>query len=411
VKLENSEIHALDEKQFKLVVEPNLRQGKEINIFFSLTHMNPTYLLLFRLKELKNLTDLGNFRVFVTMWDMNAQANPYFKRLSTTGRIKDTSSFIDEKLLELKNIMLSLGFEREKLHLYKSSDLWKRLIAYKEEDLFQEFYHVLANMQTKTFPDRKISHVVQNSLDLFFCNYMNKLYPEDTNKEIDVAFFGSEKEKIYVTARDKMHKEGLTRMKPLFVQLKDFPYMEHDLNIPNWNQNLETIKDIVINSSLSKEKILKLFEFLGAGENKIRVKENKETIEISYSEFNKEYKGESKEKLTNLLSDNLYSYLMEHKKKYLEVSHEIVEEVLNISKIEELKNIGNVLRSEIALKILFKADGTKTITQCSKELGKSVATISIYANRLRKMNLLRTLPGGKLKRNIKAFKINLGQDS
>ena len=117
-------------------------------------------------------------------------------------------------------------------------------------------------MEYKNFPGKKISHVVQNSLDLFFCNYMHKLYPEDTDKKIDVAFFGSEKEKIYVAARDKMHKEGLSGRKPLFVQLKDFPYMEHDLNIPNWNQNLETIKDIVINSSLSKENILKFKDTL-----------------------------------------------------------------------------------------------------------------------------------------------------
>jgi len=58
------------------------------------------------------------------------------------------------------------------------------------------------------------------------------------------------------------------------------------------------------------------------------------------------------------------------------------------------------------------SDGTKNTTDIAKELQKSVPTISMYANKLKKLNLIRLLDNHKLKRNIKGIKINfdLGVD-
>ena len=56
---------------------------------------------------------------------------------------------------------------------------------------------------------------------------------------------------------------------------------------------------------------------------------------------------------------------------------------------------------------MLLADGTKSTTDISKNLNKSIATISMYMNKLRKLDLVRTLPDGKLRRNIKGVKINL----
>jgi len=87
--------------------------------------------------------------------------------------------------------------------------------------------------------------------------------------------------------------------------------------------------------------------------------------------------------------------------------------MLHLNDLKNVKQIGQVLKSNIALEIMTLADGTKNTSQISKHLEKSVATISTYANRLKKMNLIRVLPGGNLKRNIKGIKINfeLGLDS
>ncbi len=80
--------------------------------------------------------------------------------------------------------------------------------------------------------------------------------------------------------------------------------------------------------------------------------------------------------------------------------------MLDISDKRDLRSIGQVLKSSIALEVVLLSDGTRNTTQISKELDKSVATISMYANRLKKMNLIRLLPNGSLKRNIKGIKVN-----
>jgi Mn-dependent DtxR family transcriptional regulator len=71
-----------------------------------------------------------------------------------------------------------------------------------------------------------------------------------------------------------------------------------------------------------------------------------------------------------------------------------------------LKEIGKVLKSDLAMDILLLSDGTKNTTEISKILKKSIATISTYANRLKKMNLIRMISNDKLKRNLEGIKIN-----
>ena len=100
-------------------------------------------------------------------------------------------------------------------------------------------------------------------------------------------------------------------------------------------------------------------------------------------------------------------YLKKHKKKYLDHTGKIEESILNISDKKQAKEIGKVLKSSIALDILLLSDGDMNTSEISRKLGKSVATISTYTNRLKKMNLIRVLSNGKLKRNIKGLKINL----
>ena len=95
------------------------------------------------------------------------------------------------------------------------------------------------------------------------------------------------------------------------------------------------------------------------------------------------------------------SFLREEKERVLEglkkrnfKQLELVDEAIQLD--DERKKTQQELDSQLA-----------EINKISKEIGKSVATISTYANRLKKMGLLRVLPDGKLKRNIKGVKINL----
>jgi len=405
---QNSNPHKLDEQEFKLEIQPNLNKGKQLNIFCSFTYITPNYSILFTLNELKNFISSGDYNVFLTIWDMNTLANPYFKRMCSSRKIGSPEGFIQEKLSELKDLAIAVGFDKEKLSIYKSSDLWKRLISYNEEDIFQDFYSILAQMKPKNFiSQEKSSHLFQIPLDMFFCNYFHKLYPEDTNQPMDLVFFGNDKEDLYISTRDFMIKDGLIDNKrPLLILMKKIPYLLYNHSLPEWNMSLKAISTIITNVDLSRREIFDLFRHLCINERKIIVDSNNNKEEISYKEFSEKFEKASEEKLRDILSENLFNYLKEHKKRYLEHSGKIEESVLEFTKKRDVKNIGQVSKSDIALEILIRADGLRNTTQISKEIKKSIATISTYATRLKKMGLIRVLPDGTLKRNIKGLKVN-----
>ncbi|PIN89443.1 hypothetical protein COU60_03545 [Candidatus Pacearchaeota archaeon CG10_big_fil_rev_8_21_14_0_10_34_76] len=402
-------VYPTDEKDFELKIKPELNEGKQLNVFCSFTYITPNYSILFTLEELKKFADSGNFKVIIVLWDMNTISNAYFTRLKSLRKVPDAETFINEKVKELRTIAESLGFEKEKLLIYRSSEIWKRLISYKEDNLFQQFYSILAQMQIKRYDIErdKISHLVQIPMDMFFCNYFHELYPEDVDREIDLGFFGQNKEQLYTITRELMVKNGLIENKnPIFILMKNVPYLIHNHSVPEWTMSLRDIKDILMGINTDKKDIFVLFRYLAGNAGCITVKGDK-NLEYDYQEFYKEYKQVKEEDLLKILAENLYAYLQDRKKKYVEQSGLIEESILQISKKQDAKNIGAVLKSNIALEILVLADGSRNTTDMSKEIGKSVATISTYANRLKKMGLIRVLPDGNLKRNIKGVKINL----
>lgn len=404
----NTQVYKTDEDAFKLWIEPDLKSGKQLNIFCSFTYITPNYAVLFTLNELKKFVGQGNFKIFLVIWDMNTLSNSYFKKMCSARKISNPDFFIDQKISELRDIADSIGFEKENLFIYKSSDLWKRLISYAEENIFQEFYSILAQMKVQDFvANNKVSHLVQIPMDLFFCNYFHKLYPEDTNREMDLAFLGQDKESLYISTREFMIHEGLIEnKKPVFIIIKSFPYLIYNYNLPEWDMGLNDIKNILVNFPLTKKEIFVLFSHIANVIN-IKVKNKEKSLELDYNEFYGEYKESPQKELIEILAENLLIYLKEHRKRFLEKSGRIEEAILNLVKKRDVKNIGQVLKSDIAFEILLLADGSKNTTHISKELNKSVATISTYANRLKKMNLIRILPDGKVKRNVRGFKINL----
>jgi predicted transcriptional regulator len=399
-----------DKEDFELKIEPEIEEGKQLNIFCSFTYITPNYSILFTLEELKKFTQNGKYRVLLVLWDMNTLSNAYFRRLRALKKITNAEVFINQKVEELRTIAYSLGFDKENLLIYKSSDLWKRLISYKEDDLFQQFYSVLAQMKIKEYhiPSDKISHLIQIPMDVFFCNYLHKLYPEDLDREVDLAYFGRNKESLYPITRDLMLKNGLIEKKnPIFIMMRDFPYLIYNDSVPEWNMSQRDIKEIVIGSELDKKDLLSMFRHLEENFGYIGIKADKNIDKISYNEFVNQFEDASVEDLSRILAENLYNYLQVRKEQYQKSSGDIEEKILNISKKEDVRKISSALKSKIAFEILTRADGTRNTTKIAKELSKSVATISTYVNRLKKMGLIRVLSDGNLRRTIKGIKINI----
>lgn len=408
-----SSVHVKDKKDYSLKILPEVKESKPLSIFCSFTFITPNYSILFTLEELKKFADSGNYQVHIVLWDMNILANPYFRKLNSLKRISDPASFIDERVQEVKAIADSMGFKKDKVLVYKSSDLWKRLVSYKEEDLFQQFYSILAQMKTTNFTvsGDKISHMIQIPMDIFLCNYFHKLYPEDLERPIDLAFFGENKEELYLACRELMLSNRIIRNKrPVFIMMNNIPYLLFNDITPEWNMTLREIKDIIMGCKSTKKDLFTIFQHLAGNIGSIHIKTNGNKQDLNYDSFYKEYKECNQGELSQILADNLYLYFQERRKHYLKTSGQIEEVILNLSKKEAVKEIGSILKSTIALEILLKADGTRTTTDIAKELNKSSATISTYTTDLKKMNLIRILPEGKLKRNIKGVKINLEQD-
>lgn len=402
-------VHSEDKDDFESKIKPEIEEGKQLNIFCSFTYITPNYSVLFTLEELKKFTQSGNYKVLLVLWDMNTLANAYFRRLRTLKKISDAETFIDQKVEELRTIAHSLGFTKENFLIYKSSDLWKRLISYKEEDLFQQFYSVLAQMKIQNYelPSDKISHLIQIPMDIFFCNYFHKLYPEDLDREIDLAYFGKNKESLYPLTRELMLKNGLIEKKnPLFIEMKGFPYMIHNDSVPEWNMSQRGINEIVMGSELSKKDFMAMFRHLEENAGKIRVKVDKKIEEFNYEVFSKKFDGTSLEELGRILAENLYDYLQARKDQYQKSNGEVEESILNLTKKADVRSMGSVLKSTIALEILIRADGTRNTTKIAKEISKSVPTISTYVHKLKEKGLIRVLSNGNLRRTVKGVKIN-----
>ena len=383
----------------------NLVFGSENRVFCSFTYITSNYSVLFTLNELKDFIKGKNAKVFIVLWDMNTLSNPYFKRLCASRKIKNPKSFINQKVSELRKIMISMGFDKEKIFIYKSSDLWRRFVTYTSEDIFQEFYSILAQLKIKDFVNNiKCSHLIQIPMDIFFCNYFHKFYPEDTDHPIEIAFYGKDKDRLYIRTRELMVKDGLIKQKnPLFVETRRFPYLLYEDNLPEWDMSKNEIRNIIVNLDIDKKDIFSIISFISSGDDLLSY----ESTQYTYDEFYEKFQSKNVKTLKEIATQLLFDYLQKLKSKFESLSKIPEEEIVSFSTEKDVMNIGSTLKSKIALRILMLADGTKNTTDISKVLKKSVATISMYTHKLKADNLIETLENGKIKRKIKGLKINL----
>ncbi len=388
-----------DEENFENFIK-DIESGKSKNIYCSITYLTPNYELLFTLKELKKLSELGkNCKIYLIMWDYSTLSNSYFRNVLRKKRMMDSALFIDKKIEELYKIVYSLGFNMKNFFIFKSSDLLKRFIHYTEEDLFQYFFNVLAIMNNKFFPEYKSSYMVRGPLDVFFCNFFHKLFPEELDYPMDLAFLGPD---ICQKAREIMHQEGIISFKkPILIRIEKF-LIKYNFQIPNWDHTYKEVKKIINNSFISRQKIFKILYYLTNENDEILV--DKELI--SYNFFLKEFKKASEMKLKDILTENLYSFLKLHKNNFLNLSQETFRKsfIKPVSK-KNIQDLGGVMKSKVALDILLLSDGKNTTRDISKILKKSITEISTYVSKLKKLNLISVDKNNCLNRIVKGIKI------
>ena len=385
IKRVKTDIIPEDKEDFKQQVNV-LKKNSRLNVLCSFTYITPNYDILATLSELHNFVKAHNFKVFLIMWDMNTLANPYFKKYCA-DKVKDKDEFIEEKMQEVRGIAKTMGFDDSNLSIYRSSDLWKRLVSFKKEDLIQQFFSVLARLPVRDFADfRKCSHIFQISLDLFFSNSLCKLYPEDGDEHMDIVFSDYYKKSLYIATRKIMIEEGIITNHPVFLLMETVPYIVYEERCPEWDMTLDEIKYILMHANNKTSEFLKLLNY-----------------------FNEESgldEGSSKDKILDNLAQELHKYLSKYKKLYKERTGEVHEAIMSISKKNQAIEMGSILKSRICLDILTMANGSHTITEIAKTLKKSVATISAYSKKLKDSGFISVDAEGKVIRKVSGIKLN-----
>jgi DNA-binding transcriptional ArsR family regulator len=383
--MENYFLRDPDKKQFEQKILPNIKKGKPAYIYTAFTYIKPNYSIILFLQELLKLTKKHDLKVILVVWDMSVIANNYYRKMKK--EVSDTQ-FIEDITDELYKICYSLGFREDSISIYKSSDLWKRFISYKDEDIYQGFYSTLVQLRVQEYAlNYKAAYLVQMPLNLFFCNYFHKLFPEDVERKIELTFIEEQREKLYTHARGVMYDLGITTYEsPAFVIMEDIPYFNHNDYEPEWNMSFADVHEIISNIKPSKVEILRVCSLLGA---------------------DRPDPSQSEEETYGYLANKIYSYLQERKKACEILAGNMENRIMDIDNKKDLLKFGSILRSEIAVDILLEADGKKNLSKIARNLKKSIPTISTYVKKLRALKLIRIQDDGTLKRTIKGFKANL----
>lgn len=238
---------------FKNYIKSRLLNKKRVNLFCSITYITTNYTVLITLTTLAQLIKEG-YHLHLVLWDFNSLANPYFKRLflSETMDISQ-SKFIESRKRNLAKILISLGAKEDSFTVYKASDLWKRVVTIQSPDLFLCYYKILAQLSPeKLLLKNKASHLIQMSADVFMGNYLHLFYPEEISKPIDAFVVTDRKYYIYEETKRIMKKEGFIGEKtPLFITIKNMPYIIKDENVPEWSMDLEESEKTIYNYSPS----------------------------------------------------------------------------------------------------------------------------------------------------------------
>ncbi len=381
--MEHYTIRKTDLKQFEHKTQS--KKGKPQYVYCSFTYITPNYSILLFLQELQKFAAKHDLKVIMVLWDMNVLANEYYRRMKKEVSDKE---FIDKKIDELYKITLSLGFQEGSVSIYRSSDLWKRFISYKDEDIYQGFYSTLAQLRVEDYAlSYKVVYYIQMPINLFFCNNFHKLYPEDLDEKLELFFFEVQREELYTRARKVMHELGITAHEsPTFVIMDKVPYFNYDEYEPEWNMSLSDIHEIIVQIKPPIQDITGVCNFLD-------IPKPSATL--------------PKPQVYAYTSKAIYDFLQERRGAFESLGLPSEERILSVSDKRDLLKIGAVLRSKIALDLLLEADGQKSISKIAKSLKKSIPTISTYIKKLKELNLLEILPNGNPRRLFKGFKANL----
>ncbi|MFP4656817.1 MAG: hypothetical protein ACLFNK_04535 [Candidatus Woesearchaeota archaeon] len=238
--------------------------------------------------------------------------------------------------------------------------------------------------------------------DIVVSRFFPDIFPEITDKPIDILLADRYKIIIYEAARESLIKNCMVSVKkPIFLMQRKIPYFIYEHLIPEWNMSLEEINHIVVNCHPTAEDGYHLFSNLISDffdEIQIFIEGNVQTIPMK--QINIDFLlGLSQKDIAVSISINIHKYLSVARSFWKEIiskSH-----VLEISDNEEMKQVAINLKSTTNLEILKMANGTKNISAIARSLKKHTPNISANISAMKKIGLIQINSDGKVERTIK----------
>lgn len=365
-----------------------VKGGEKPNVFVSFTYITPNYESLQTFEYVAAMSKVAN--VYAMQWDINVRANKQFKKFLSNMPDKNSHEIIEEINEEIKNVLKAFGANMENIYLIKSTDMWRK---FTKSDLYLKYFRVLSKIKERDYDRAKISHLLQLPLEVVISVNFKELFPEIAEKDIGVMLTHKKRLNLYEEVRRILYDEGVSEEKePKLIELADFPYYYYDDKIPDWRHGINTIFDLVSKSDNDKEDIKRLVSVLEPEKLEL---EKKEGIEkIPKEEIEGEFENLPEEKIDITIASIIHEWLQEKKNQYeKEVKKESKEgnRRKRVSSKKEMKNIGSIMRSETAMKILEKCDGKKSVTEIGKELEMQVSNVSNYVKKLEEADLIENL--------------------
>jgi DNA-binding transcriptional ArsR family regulator len=382
--MNNYSITEVDLKRLeKSILAPSNKENS-MYLYTAFTYLTPNYSILLYMQELLKVSKKYHLKVILVLWDMSVLSHKYYRQMDKKISQKQ---YIDNLIKEIYSIAYSIGFDEGEISVYKSSDLWRRFVSFREENIFQDFYSTLSQLIVQDYALKyKAAYFIQMPMDLFFCHYFHKLYPEDFESKIEAIFIEKKRETIYSHTRKVMVDLGIVNYEsPSFFILDNIPYLDYKGFEPEWNMSFIEIHQLISNLNPELEKIVKICNFL---------------------EIAKPENGIKSSQAHRYLSEKIFSYLQERKKFFNLVTKNEESRIISIDNKEFLYQLGGVLRSKIAVDILLQSDGKKNLSKIAKILKKSIPTLSTYVKKLKELKLVSVQEDGTIKRTFKGFKTN-----
>ena len=400
------------------IIIPKLVSGERVNVLFTLGYYSPNYYYLFQLLSLSRFAKFKNVRLYFILADLDILNK---KRLSAIS--EEEYGIIEYKLKEVKDILLSFGFDEENTYFYKLSEVWNRLIRIDPKQ-FINFYNGASAMPISCLkmPNElcklhyrlagyhfTIAYFIRAYFEVIISAYFKEIYPEDISGKIDLFIVGHAGYFMFLNIKELLIKENLLpNDTPPFLPVLDLPCFgrghltKTGFSVPSWNMEVQEIYEIIKANKVPAEHIKKIFtillneylnEFIDFDGKKFTA--SKQPPKLSMHNIDEQ---------RLLLAENLHKFLQKIRE---QVYASETKGYLTVSEKEKMKDLAALLNKKPAIEILSNANGTLTTSEMAKKLNMHVSNTSRMVSELKKQGLIKKDNNGNLVKTVRTVKFNL----